>query len=530
MNRIQLLFFSLLTYGVLNAQFVNNGATVTIQPGATLRVETNFENQSGTINNEGTLEVMGNFTNAAGTGTTLSGSGTVKFIGTANSDITTNGDALNHVVMDKTTSNGKVTLTSNALVNGNLSFTGTGNNKIELGNYDLTLSSTSNVTATTDHPTNGYVVTNGSGQLIKGLTANGTVTHEIGDATNYSPLSSEVAGTVYSSATLGARVVDGVHPSKPDEADSYLSRYWVVNSSGITGYSNNMTGTYASSGDVNGTTSRIKGASYALPTWTFTGAATNGSSNVAGTTALNNIDFTGMNALNKINLVAFLSGPLSGSTMSNSLQTYDPDGPGPLISLLSQNSPYGAPISTYNDIGNPSGVAGQIVDWVKVEIRDATVPSNIRETRSLLLKTNGQIVDVFGNIPYFKDHGSNVRYAIHHRNHMAVLSNSTVGVFEGKNETYNVSSSSTQVVNSDPLNNPQLRLRNGIWCMVSGDINGDLVLDGNDPALFFTPFNNGDFDAYMNSDLNLDGVMDGNDPPHFFYGFNLGLFSEILNF
>ncbi|MBK7633545.1 MAG: hypothetical protein IPJ13_04035 [Saprospiraceae bacterium] len=57
--------------------------------------------------------------------------------------MTLNGDAINQVEMAKTTSGGKVTLLGNASINGNLEFTGTGNNKIELGNFDLSLATTS---------------------------------------------------------------------------------------------------------------------------------------------------------------------------------------------------------------------------------------------------------------------------------------------------------------------------------------------------------------------------------------------------
>ncbi|MBK7633544.1 MAG: hypothetical protein IPJ13_04030 [Saprospiraceae bacterium] len=65
MNRFHLLIFALMMTVAAHAQFVNNGATVTIQSGATLRVETSFENQAGTItiDNGGILEVQGNFTN-----------------------------------------------------------------------------------------------------------------------------------------------------------------------------------------------------------------------------------------------------------------------------------------------------------------------------------------------------------------------------------------------------------------------------------------------------------------------------------
>ena len=191
MNRFLLFIFALMMTLAAQAQFINNGATVTIQSGATLRVETSFENQAGTItiDNGGILEVQGNFTNAAGAGTTISPSGKVRFIGTGNSDVTLNGDAIHHVEMAKTTSTGKVTLLDNASINGNLEFTGTGNNKIELGNFDLSLAPTSTVSATTDHMTNGYVVTGGTGRLRKSNLGTTPFTYPVGfDATTYNPV------------------------------------------------------------------------------------------------------------------------------------------------------------------------------------------------------------------------------------------------------------------------------------------------------------------------------------------------------
>ena len=95
-----LLFLSLFSIHV-HAQFINNGATVTIQPGATLRVETDFINNSGTVTNNGTLEVKGAFTNA-GTFTSASPS-TVKFIGDADQQVTSGGANFHHVNMSKTT-------------------------------------------------------------------------------------------------------------------------------------------------------------------------------------------------------------------------------------------------------------------------------------------------------------------------------------------------------------------------------------------------------------------------------------------
>ncbi|MEZ4911428.1 MAG: hypothetical protein R2774_11250 [Saprospiraceae bacterium] len=516
MRRLNMiLFFSLLTIAA-NAQFVNNGATVTIQAGATLRVESSFlNNAGGTVTNNGILEVQDDFTNA-GTFTSDAAS-TVKFIGTDNTDVTSGGATLANVEMLKTAQN--ITLMDDMAVSGTLTFIND-NNKVILGAHDLTIGATGSIASADD---NEYIVTDGTGQLIKGLTASGTITHEIGDAANYTPISNEVTGSAYASATLGARVVDSTHPSKPSEADSYLSRYWVVNANGITEYSNSMTGTYASSGDTNGTPSRIKGATFIPSTWSYTGATTNSTSTITGSTSNDAVDFTGMNALNKLDITAFLYGamPSSGTTMTNYLQTYSP-------LLLPPTSPYGVPTSTYSDIGNVAGVAGTVTDWVKVEVRDASNPATILETRSLLLKTNGHIVDVYGSVPYFKDNVSPVQIAVHHRNHLAVLSNS-IASFEGTNISYDFSSGLSQAFN--PSNDPnQMQLKNGVWCLNTGDVNSDLSVDANDTPSFFMEFNLGSFDLYINTDLNLDGAMDANDTPFFFTPFNSGYYSTILNY
>lgn len=511
------MFFFLISVA-LHAQFVNNGATVTIQSGATLRVETDFINTAGTVTNNGTLEVQGNFTNAA-TFNSPSGS-KVRFIGTDASTVASGTAVFRDIDMAKTNNN--IVLADPMSVAGELNFVND-NNKVVLGDHNLTLTTSGTIVSADP---NEYVATTGTGSLIKPVAGSGTITHEIGDATNYTPLSSAVTGTGFSSATLSARVVDATHPSKPAEADSYLSRYWVVAANGITTYANTMTGTYASSGDANGTSSRIKGATFVSPDWFHTNAATNGSSTVTGSTMTDNVDFTGMNALNKVDITAFLASPLSGGSMTNILQEYDPPA---LPTLLPTTSPYGAPTATYADIANTAGVAGLVTDWVKVEVRDAADPSIVLETKSLLLKTNGHIVTPTGSIPVFKDHNANVRYAIHHRNHLAVLSNGTAGAFEGQNLSYDFSTTQSQAVKLDLDDPDQLQLKNGLYCMRPGDINSDLEVNGSDLTSVKADFSLGTAEIYTNSDLNLDGSVDGIDLTTQKLSFVLGLFSTLIN-
>jgi hypothetical protein len=517
MRRLNILMFLSMISGIIHAQFVNNGATVTIQSGATLRVETDFINNTGTVTNNGTLEVQGNFTNSA-TFTSANPS-LVKFIGTGTSNVTSGTAVFRNVEMAKTAND--VVLASNMSIAGDLNFS-TDDNQVTLGAFNLNMLTGATVTSP---DANEYIATTGAGSLIKNVVGNSTVLHEIGDASNYTPLSSVVTGTGYSSATLGARVIDATHPNKPAEADSYISRYWNVNATGITTYANTMTGTYASSGDLNGTDTRVKGATYVSPNWFFINAATNvGARTVTGSTSSNTVDFTGMNALNKLNITAYLRGamPNSGTTMTNDLQTYSP-------LLLPTVSQYGAPTTTYSDIGNVNGVVGTVTDWVKVEVRNAASPGTVLETRSLLLKPNGSIVDATGAVPYFKDQTVAIRVALTHRNHLSILSNTIAGTFEGKNETYNFSTGLAQASNDfgDPA---QMVLKNSVWCMISGDLNNDYSVDANDVPLFFASLNNGDFDVYYNTDLNLDGAVDANDVPLFFAALNAGNYSTLINF
>ncbi|MBK9255117.1 MAG: hypothetical protein IPM42_06475 [Saprospiraceae bacterium] len=523
MKRFKLFVFLTGIATGLSAQFINNGATVVIQNGATLKVETNFiNNTGGIVTNNGTLEVTGNFENNDGATFNSAEPSLVKFSGTVASTVKSGTAVFNNVEMAKVSAN--TTLIDNMSMVGDLNFSGTAS-KIVLAANDLTLAADSDVLTP---GANGYVVTNSTGELVKGITVNGTKVLEVGDTTNYTPVSNAVTGS-YNTSTISGRVIDATHPEKPTEADSYISRYWEVNATNITGYNNTMTGTYASSGDAVGTATRIKGASYDGSAWSYANAATDvPNRTVTGSTTSAAVDFTGMNALNKLDITAFLFGamPDFGTTMNNFLQVYDP----PFTpTLLPTSSPYGAPVSNYPNIGNPAGVAGNIVDWVKVEIRSTSNPATILETKSLLLKTNGKIVDINGNIPYFKDQSNSVRIALHHRNHLAVLSTDISGAFEGKDVPYDFSGS----LSAAPAESgapDQLRLKNGKYCLISGDLNSDLSADANDFPSFLTSFNNSDFDIYGVADMNLDGVVDANDFPYFFYSFNLNIYSNILNF
>ena len=94
---------------------------------------------------------------------------------------------------------------------------------------------------------------------------------------------------------------------------------------------------------------------------------------------------------------------------------------------------------------------------------------------------------------------------------------------------YNFSTALSQASNQfkDP---PQLKLVNGVWAMISGDINLDYAVDAADGAAFKVAFIAGKFDLYIPLDLNLDGTIDAMDGALFKSGFLGGYYSTLANF
>lgn len=503
----------------IHAQFINNGATVTIQSGATLRIETDFINNSGTVTNNGVLEVKEDFTNAAAATFTSAVGSTVKFIGDTPSTVTSNGDAFHHVSMEKTAEN--ITLADAMSVAGTLTFTND-NNKVILGANNLTIQDGGSIASADD---NEYVVADGAGSLIKGLSANGTYTHEIGDASNYTPLSSVVSGSTYamSTATLGARVYTGSLQAKYTDATDYINREWQVVASGITDYTNTMTGTYVA-GDATGTQSLIKGSTYHTADWHFDGS-NNAALQVIASTTTSDVKLSGQNFFGRANLKAFLQGPYNATTglMSTSLNSTTPSNN--MLELHALTSPYpdaSASVSAGFFLANPT-----IVDWVKLELRDPNAPSTPTTYKSsAFIKNNGEIVGLDGSsLPLIKNGYPTSVVVLSHRNHLSIRSVDAGLNVANPTSQHDFSASMSNCHNSttSPYNsNTPMKFitgtvsTNALW---AGDINqNDVVLYNglnNDRGLILSlvgsstpslPYPLSGL-TYNNADVNMNGIV-----------------------
>jgi len=211
------------------------------------------------------------------------------------------------------------------------------------------------------------------------------------------------------------------------------------------------------------------------------------------------------------------------ANMASDLQTYFSANSG----LLPATDPYGGNV-VYNNIGNPAGVAGSVVDWIKVEIRDAASPAVKLQSKSLLLKPNGSIVDIDGMLPKFVGQSSPVRVVVFHRNHVAILSN-PIASFNSGTTIYDFTTALNKA-SQLPGDAAQMGLINGKWYMWAGDVNNDLAVDSSDMSIANNDFLKGTYDEYLFTDVSLDGGVDATDGSIMNNAFINGYYSTLVNY
>jgi hypothetical protein len=105
---------------------------------------------------------------------------------------------------------------------------------------------------------------------------------------------------------------------------------------------------------------------------------------------------------------------------------------------------------------NPSVLAttgnDAIVDWVFIQLRDASNNATVVSTRSALLQRDGDVVDVDGVSPvkmYVPFGTSNFFVTVKHRNHLGVMTAATVALNSATGTTVNFTSSATATYGTD---------------------------------------------------------------------------------
>ncbi len=498
--------FSLMAVGS-NAQLtITSGATFHIQSGATVTVQGDILSNAD-----------------------ITGPGKVLLKGSANQNVNMNGFTVPNLEMDNAAG---ATLTGNARIGTDITFT---NGKIQAGNFNLTLSNTA---TNTNAGTGKFIETAGTGTVRKELTADITnYSMPVGSGTDYLPISITNTGSTYSSAAIAVQSKGVADPNKHPRAESFLTNYWPVTKTGITGGTTSAVGTYVDPTRVTGTEADLRGIYWDGTNWSLAGGSQNAATNTAGanvTTASGEVYAMNKFVLSKMK--AFLQGPFvvngGGVEMNDDLRA--------ATRLIPDTDPYRtAPYTTgftHVNNANPEAVTNpatvfanqvasgdNIVDWVFLELRDnsgVNPGATVIQTRSALIQRDGDIVDVDGVSPvYFKnvDAGSSYTLAIRHRNHIGISTDpvanlQTLGLANPVAKTDFTLMTDAQIFGTSSAYGVVLGA-NVLW---GGD--ADLVLFGrskyngadNDRAAILTKLSNStsaSVTGYFKEDLNLNRTV-----------------------
>ena len=204
-----------------------------------------------------------------------------------------------------------------------------------------------------------------------------------------------------------------------------------------------------------------------------------------------------------LDLTLFLEGPFAGGTMSTGLAG-NPDFP------LSQ--PYNTAPWFYQGTESVASVPSSVVDWLLVELRDATsasqaLPSTSVGSVACFVLSNGMVKGMDGvsypqvNAGFYDD----LFCVIWHRNHLGAISawplTEAGGVY-----TYDFSSGSQQALGGS-LGYSQLN--GSLWGMSSGDGNADGQVNNGDKNDVWSP--QAGMSGYLPGDFSMDAQVNNGD-------------------
>ena len=256
--------------GTLNLSGTNS-ITGAVSNTGTINLGTSATTMASTVTNTGTINFGTSSTTIGGDinntgGTFVPGTSNVT-LNKASSQAITGATTFNNL----TTNSTGTTLGSNMIVNGLLTL----GSSITLGSANLIMGSSASAIAGTS--ATKYIIQNGTGILHKTFGATGSYTYPIGDATNYTPITSaSVTGSSWG-GTVGFSTIAGKNANIPSTTD-YINRYWALTTSGITGASVSGTATFIGS-EIVGTAANIYGGvnNSNTPTGWVKGSAISGS-------------------------------------------------------------------------------------------------------------------------------------------------------------------------------------------------------------------------------------------------------------
>jgi hypothetical protein len=484
------------------AQLANNGATIVIQAGGSIFCAGNFTNASGTITNDGKIEVQGNFANS-GSYNSTTGDDSLIMSGSGNATLNSGGATFRYLTVNKGSNMDVVTLGGTVTIGNKLDYLAGVLSTDYLANpsYFLSAPGTAIFNFAAGREIAGNVKRTGwsNGSTLTFNSANMQVT------TNGGTAPSEFTVTMLPEAYGG----------NPSQAEREVKRKFLFTPNGRSDFTTNIRFPYATAELNTNTEDNLVPWNLVSSEWhaRVTPVSRDGVNDWVSTTG---VDVASLGQEWKLadprytfNVTAYLRGPWNGAGMNASIN-----------SILPTAQPYNTTPFNYPGTESVGAIPnGNVVDWVLVELRkpasglplDASSSTIIGRKAGFLLK-NGTVVDLDGSTPIQFDISKQgaAFVAIRHRNHLGVLSlsipSNPMGSFANNFSTLgNVYKNPSAT--SDPATSLPSSVLYGLW---SGDVNRSNSVNSLDVNSIKTAISNL-VSGYVLQDVNLNGGVNSLD-------------------
>jgi len=146
-----------------------------------------------------------------------------------------------------------------------------------------------------------------------------------------------------------------------------------------------------------------------------------------------------------------------------------------------------------------------IVDWVLLQIRDGADMRTILQTKAVIIRKDGLLLDSEGNEIITFDGLPSGRYyiAVFHRSHLPIISN-TPHPFSNNPTLYDFTTAESAAMGA-----AQLKIKQNIFMMNAGDFDGNGVINSQDYNLWKQ--NSSAVNVYLSADVDGNGIINNQD-------------------
>ncbi|MBB1285022.1 hypothetical protein HRH25_11620 [Flavisolibacter sp. BT320] len=500
MKKINVFLAGLVISQLCTAQLVNNGSTITVQPGAVLFCGENLANAGGTLTNNGRVVVQGNFVNSAIYNSTTNDDSLI-LAGPSDVLLTAGNSSLHYLQVNKGEATDLVTLGSSVTIRSKL---------------DYLAGSLS-----TDHAANPSFILSAPATAVFNFAAGREIAGKVqrtgwtnGDSRIFNSANMEVltnGGTAPTEMTV--LMLPQAFGGDPSQAEREVKRKFTFSYQGGSGFTADIRLPYGDE-EINTNTETN------LVPWHLNASEWNAKLTAVSRNAASNwVSATGISATQlaqewkladpnyTFHVTALLRGTWNGSAMNTSLQA-----------VLPYTQPYTTIPFQYNGNETVTAIPANVVDWVLVELRkpasglpaDANAASIIGRAAGFL-KSDGTIVALDGTTPlHFNISKQGPSFiTVRHRNHLGVMSNvilsNAAGTF-----TNNFTLLANAYKNASLSSQPMTLLSGGKYGLWAGDGNRSGNIAASDITSIRNAVANG-LSGYQTADVNLSGNLAASD-------------------